>query len=470
VTALLAGIDVGATTCRVGIYTADGAPVVERHRTTSTDAPTVVAGVLADLRHCLDAAGGPPLAVGITGDDGGVPLDRDLTPMTPLLLDDRAGAAAAWLAGEVGRTALFTTTGVDVAAGTPLATWLWLRRQLPDTLDRMRVWASLPDLVATALCGTPLSHRTLAGRTGAYDQRADRYDDDLLALAGIRAGQLPAHRTGSAVTGPLPVGTPVVVTGHDHLVAAHAAGAREPGDVVDSLGAAEAVVTVSERVAPDAAAGTGTSWNRTADGTRWALLSTFAELAERPSGTVADSGRLLAWLCSLSSPAGDLAGLERVAESVTTRPTGIVVLPYLGGRGAPSPAPEQRLTVHDLAPGQALPAVVVAALEGASYHVRWLAEHHAEHADTKLSSVTVLGGAGAGRTWLSVKAQVMPGPVRVTAVGAAACAGAALLAGVALGLPAPVLGSDVLPRDDLLADRYDAIYRGGFLPRVREVA
>jgi hypothetical protein len=30
--------------------------------------------------------------------------------------------------------------------------------------------------------------------------------------------------------------------------------------------------------------------------------------------------------------------------------------------------------------------------------------------------------------------------------------------------------SDTRPRDDVLADRHDAIYRGGVLPRVREVA
>ena len=71
---------------------------------------------------------------------------------------------------------------------------------------------------------------------------------------------------------------------------------------------------------------------------------------------------------------------------------------------------------------------------------------------------------------MAVKAHVMPGPVRVTAAADAACAGAALLAGAALGMPSPVLRSDVLARDDLLADRYDAIYRGAFLPRVREVA
>ena len=84
--------------------------------------------------------------------------------------------------------------------------------------------------------------------------------------------------------------------------------------------------------------------------------------------------------------------------------------------------------------------------------------------------MTVLGGPSRGRAWLGVKAQVMPGPVRSTATADAACAGAALLAGAAVGLPAPVLRSDVVPRDDLLADRYDAIYRDGFLSRVREVA
>jgi hypothetical protein len=42
--------------------------------------------------------------------------------------------------------------------------------------------------------------------------------------------------------------------------------------------------------------------------------------------------------------------------------------------------------------------------------------------------------------------------------------------GATVGLPAPVPRSDVLPGDDLLANRYDAIYRGGLLPRAREVA
>lgn len=462
---LLAGVDVGTTYCTVGVYAADGTPVAERRRPTPADAGNLIAGVLDDLRLCVEA-GGTLDAVGVTGAaGGGLPLDDELLPMGPMLRcdDARAASESGWLAERVGRDAIFTTTGVDISAQTPLASWLWLRRHQPALLDRMRVWVGIPELVATVLAGTPLSHRTFAGCSGAYDQTRDRYDDDLLELAGIDAARLPAEHVGAAVSGPLPVGTPVVVAGHDHLVAAHAAGAREPGDVVDSLGTAEAVVTVSERVAPRAAAGTGTSWNRTADGTRWAMVSGFPHC-----------GRLLDWLCSLASPAGNLAGLEKTAASVDRRPTGIVVLPYLAGLSAPAPDPHRRLTVHDLAPGQALPDVLVGALEGASYHARWLAEHHAELTDTKLHAVTVLGEPSGDTTWRAVKAHVMPGPVRTLTTAEttarAACAGAALLAGAAVGGPAPVLRSEVLARDDLLADRYDAIYRGGFLPRVREVA
>ena len=458
---LLAGVDVGTTNCKVGVYAVDGTAVVERRRPTPADAGNLLAGVLDDLRLCVEEAGAPD-AVGVTGvAEGGLPLDDDLLPMGPLLWwhDKRASGEAGWLADRVGRESIFATTGVDVSARTPLASWLWLRRHQPGLLDRMRAWVGIPELVATVLSGTALSHRTFAGRSGAYDQLRDRYDDGLLELAGVRASQLPEQHVGAAAAGPLPVGTPVVVAGHDHLVAAHAAGAREPGDVVDSLGTAEAVVTVSERVAARAAAGSGSSWNRTVDGTRWAMVSGFPHC-----------GRLLEWLSSLASPEGDVAGLEKAVAAVDRRPTGIVVLPYLAGLGAPAPDPHRRLTVHDLAAGQGLPDVLVGALEGAAFHARWLAEHHAEHTDTKLHAVTVLGGPSRGKAWMSVKAHVMPGPVRSTATADAACAGAALLAGAAVGMPVPVLRSDVLARDDLLADRYDAIYRGAFLPRVREVA
>jgi sugar (pentulose or hexulose) kinase len=449
---LLAGIDIGTTNCKVGLYTTDGEPVVERRQPTPRAADDVVAGVLGDLRSCLDQVGAQPLAVGVTGvAEGGVPLDRTLRPLRPLLwwYDTCAAAEARWLADTVGQVDLFRVTGVDVAAKTPLAVWLWLRHGEPAVLDRMRAWVGLPELVATVLCGVPTTARTFAGRSGAYDQLTDRYDENLLALPGIHPAQLPEPTgVGTAVGGVLRAGTPVVVAGHDHLVGAYAAGARSPGDVADSLGTAEAVVTVSEHPAPESAAGTGVSFNRTADGRHWALVSGFPH-----------SGRLVDRVCA-----------DRGYAGLTDRPTGIVVLPYPAGRAAPAPDPDRRMSVHGLALEHTPADVLVAVLEGACFHVRWMAERQAEHVGDAVGTVVVLGGPSRNQAWMDVKAHVLPGPVRLVRSTEAASAGAALLAGSAIGLPAPILPSDTLPRDDALAARYDAIYRDGFLSRVLEAA
>lgn len=436
---LLAGIDVGTTNCKVGVYTTGGEAVAQRRRPTPRDAGDVVAGVLADLRSCLDQVGAHPLAVGVTGvAEGGVPVDRELRPLRPLLwwYDACAAAQARWLAETVGRRHLFRVTGVDVAAKTPLAVWLWLRHGEPTVLDRMRAWVGLPELVATVLCGAPVTARTLAGRSGAFDQLADRYDEDLLALAGIRLPEPTG--AGTALGAVLRAGTPVVVAGHDHLVAAHAAGARTPGDVADSLGTAEAVVTVSRRPPPATAAGTGMSFNRTADGRHWALVSGFPH-----------SGRLCARDCA-----------------AVDRPTGIVVLPYPAGRAAPAPDPGETMSVHGLTLGHTPADLRLAVVEGACFHVRWMADSQAEHAGAAVDTVVALGGPSRDRAWMDVKAHVQSGPLRLVRAAEAASAGAALLAGESIGLPAPTLPSDLLPRDEALAARYDTIYRNDFLPRV----
>jgi len=449
--AVLAGVDVGTTNCKVGVYTTDGAVVAARRRPTPSDPTDLVAGVLADLRRCIDDGGREPLAVGITGvAEGGVALGRDLRPAGPLLWwhDSHAEDAARRLAEEVGRVELFETTGVDVSAKTTLATWLWLRDSESGALKNMRSWVGAPELVATELCGRPITDRTLAGRSGAFDQRAGRYDENLLALAGVRPAQLPDPCGLAPATGPaLPAGTPVVVAGHDHLVAGYAAGAREPGDVVDSLGTAEAVVTICATPPAGSAAGTGMSWNHTAGGDGWAMVSGFPH-----------SGRLVDWLRSLCA-GQTYAALDALAGSVRDRPTGIVVQPYLAGRAAPAPDPDRRLSIHGLDRRHGLADMLVAVLEGACFHGRWMAERQARYSGTALADVAVLGGPSRGRAWMDLKAHVLPGRVRKVADVDAACAGAALLAGRAIGLSAPVLGSEVLPRDDALADRYDTIYR-----------
>ncbi|HEU5475528.1 MAG TPA: FGGY family carbohydrate kinase [Actinophytocola sp.] len=456
---LLAGVDVGSTNCKVGVYTAAGERVAQQRRPTGRDAAELVAGVLEDLTACVERAGAPPEAVGITGmAETGVALDDELRPMLPMLRwdDPRGGEDAGTIEELLGRAALFDATGVRLAAKTPLARWLGLRRRRPEVHEGMRIWVGAADLVACALTGEPVTDPTLAGRTGAFNQHTGAWDEDLAAAAGLGPERLPRVATGVAGrvagdSGGLRAGTPVVVAGHDHLVASWAAGARAPGVTVDSMGTAEAVLTLTETPPGRSAMARGMSWNRYVDGAHWALVSGFP-----------GSGRLAWWASDRLLGTPGPAAFHRLVREVP-RPTGIVVQPYLSGRAAPAPDPTRRMTLHGVTAAHGPADLAVAVLEGACFQVRWMAEDQAEIHGMAPGTGLVLGGPSRNETWMRIKGDVLPGPARLCAVADAAVVGSALLAGRALGLDPDVLPSLALPRDTDRAARYQKIYTDDFL-------
>ncbi|HEY0698827.1 MAG TPA: FGGY family carbohydrate kinase, partial [Micromonospora sp.] len=183
---LLAGLDVGTTHTKAGIYRPDGTPVVQRRAATPDDAVALRDTALRLLAECVAASPAAPAAVGVSSmAETGVPLDGDGEPIGGLLhwRDRRAHQQAAELARTVGRMTFFATTGLHPSAKLPLARWLWLRRHEPDRLRRMVTWASTADLVVAALTGTVATSPTLAARTGAFDLTTGTWHPELLGLA-----------------------------------------------------------------------------------------------------------------------------------------------------------------------------------------------------------------------------------------------------------------------------------------------
>lgn len=500
---LALGVDIGSTNTKVVLVdvpdpsATDRAPrdVASLSAPTPHEARALVAVVARLIRAVLTDSPEPPLAVGIASmAETGVPLAAEGEPLTHLLRWDghSAGEDADALARVHGREALFTATGVRPSAKVPLATWARLRRTEPDVYRRMASWAGAADVVALALTGELVTDHTLAGRTMAYrlpgagEALAGSFDPALLDIVGLRPGQLPRVAAADAVaarvglgSGPgsawgdvvrgladvLPQGTPVVVAGHDHAVGCWAAGTRAPGDRADSVGTAEAVLTILDH-APDpaAVAGAGMSWVRPVAGRHDALLA----------GT-SSAGAMLDWV------RGRL-GLDRLDEHLTAalrsldedpEPTGVVVLPYLAGRQTPAPEPGARVVVEPDADGVRL---VRAVLEGISLQARWMVDAQRDLAGTtaragdgpagaaltgtrpRRGALAVLGTALAVPAWAETKRRVMPEPLCWVDHPQPVATGAAVLALVrsgALGDPleqlldAPTLGAttSVPPRD-----------------------
>jgi xylulokinase len=121
--------------------------------------------------------------------------------------------------------------------------------------DRAAAVTDLGSWVLMMLCGSskPVMDKSHASRTGLLDS-AGQWSDARLASCGLTVHHTPhmvdsgevvgeISASMSAVTG-LPEGTTVRAGGHDHLCAALASGARQPGEVFVSVGTSESQLMV----------------------------------------------------------------------------------------------------------------------------------------------------------------------------------------------------------------------------------
>lgn len=442
------GVDLGTTNTKVVL-----GPVVLSEPTPRSGAGLV--GVVSGLvRSAIDAAATVPEAVGIASQAESLfALDgsgRDLAGMLSWA-DVRSDAAVTEFAEQVGGDALFAATGVRPGPKPWLAVWLGLRREgSPLRAPGVR-WAGVADLVHLSLTGVLRTDHTLAGRTMAYRLPAPGaalgrgFDEDLLAEAGLVADQVPVvGLPGDALSVVTPeaaratglrAGTPVLVAGHDHQVAAWAAGVRRVSAVADSVGTAEALLTLTSGVTDRSPVGrAGMSLVRAIDG------STEAVLAGSPS-----SGAFLQWLADRET-GGDvgalleLGGSEPGAAGTLPHPAPPDLagpafwLPYPRGRQCPAPDPDAgaRLVCESTAPPGLL------ALEAVSYQAQWIAAVQAGFAGGAPAEVVVIGEpVRRSATWARTKATLAGCPVRLVTASEPVAAGAALLAAVRSGAASP---------------------------------
>jgi len=445
------GIDLGTTNTKVALVeTSSSAVRVRAVASAPTPAPADLAiTVSALLRRVLDGAPAPDV-VGIASmAETGVPLDASGVPIGDWLRWDghRAVVEAEDLSHRLGWAALVAATGVRPSAKVPLATWAWLRTNRPETWSAMARWAGAADLAGLLLTGRLATDHTLAGRTMAYRlpppgaELAGGFDAELLSDVGLRPEQLPDVVTGGIagrVSDPafgLPIGTPVVIAGHDHAVGAYAAGVRRPGDVADSLGTAEAIMSVVA-VPPDPieVARAGMSAVVTVSGIHRAVLA--------GSST---AGAVVQWWLEHEGGGVDPDELFAQVRELDRRPSEVLVLPYLSGRKTPDPDPSARLRIIGRS-DQSAAYLARAMLEGLCLHARWIAQEQFRLAGLLAPPVTVFGRpVTANPAWMQVKARVMPWPLRLVTEPEPVAAGAALLAAERAGLVSSAPALDQRP-------------------------
>lgn len=354
---LLAGVDVGTSSCKAAVCTAEGrevshgrAPLAWRSTAegTETEPGLVLSAVRAALAEALAGAPeGPVAALGVASmAETGVLLGRDGDPVAPLIAwhDGRDHEQARRLAADLG-TEFGTGTGLPLGTQWSLTKHRWLRDH--TTAPRRAVRRlNIAEWVVYALGGEQASEYSLASRTGWLRLRDRTWwpstldwsgaDVSLLpplVQAGTALGRASADRAGDRLAGAV-----LTVAGHDHQAAAVGAGAAGDGDVLDSCGTAEALVRTVPAPLPEGAV---------AELTAHGVTVGWHALPDRLSVLGATRGGLLLQhvLRLLGRERGDLPELDRAAMraepgSVRVRlaEDGTATLSGAGGDASPAAA------------------------------------------------------------------------------------------------------------------------------------
>lgn len=443
----LLGIDIGTTHCKAGLFGTDGRTIKVSVRSTASQMagsgieyaaydPELIWNAVADtVRQVSNAAPDRPVrAVGIASmAESGLLIDRASGQPRSLILpwfDATSQQQVDAIAASEPPLDFYLRTGLRVTHKLSLAKILWLRDRDPSITDGA-VWLSVADFIAYRLTGAVGTDYSLAGRTGAFDIARRQWDSGWLARWNLAPEHFaPAHPAGTPVGGVLPewadlgipAGTPVAVSGHDHLCAASLAGME---DIFDSMGTAEVIV------------GSYPSRPLTRDDFDSGLLSGCHVIPGRNYwlGSLSASGGSIEWLRGLLS-ASTLSydEISALAETAAKGPTGILYFPYLAGSGAPHSDPAATGAFIGLRTNHTRADIAKAVLEGTAYEMEFIRRAGERMNGGEISCLTVAGGGTRSRVWLQIKADISGCEIRIPAESDMTLLGAALTAASGSGI------------------------------------
>ena len=272
------------------------------------------------------------------------------------------------------------------------------------------------------LTGRHVTDASNAGRTLLFDIHANAWDDNLLALFGVPRAMLPDVVPSSGVvaeTFATHFGRPIPVAGigGDQQAALF-------GQVCFDAGAAKCTY------------GTGcfllAHTGKSAIDSRHRLLTTpTCDDGYALEGSVFVGGAVVQWLRDGLGLIKKASDIEPLAASVPDS-GGVYVVPAFTGLGAPHWDPHARGTICGITRGTTAGHIARAAVESIAFQVADVVD--AMRADVALSVLRVDGGAAANDALMQFQADVLGIPVERPANLETTAAGAAYLAGLALGV------------------------------------
>jgi xylulokinase len=394
---------------------------------------------IAVVREVLSKSSADEIkAVGFSGQmHGSVLLDQSDEVLRPAIIwcDQRTDYQCKSLTQMIGADRLIELTCNPALTGFTLPKMLWVRDYEPELWRRLRTVLLPKDYVRLRLSGDRATDVADASGTLLFDVKARTWSSEMLSATEIDERLLPRvyespevtgsiSKAGAEATGLL-AGTPIVAGAGDQAAGAVGMGIVRPGTASSTIGTSGVVFAATNQPKLDPKGRVHTFCHAVPG--RWHVM-----------GVTQGAGLSLRWFRDQFGAIGEDGSdsydrLTTEASSVSSGSDGLLWTPYLMGERTPHLDPYARAALVGLTASHTRAHVVRAILEGVAFSLRDTFEIFSE-IDVQVEEIRLGGGGARSSLWRQIQADVYGQPVNTVAAEEGAAFGAALLAGVGVGV------------------------------------
>ncbi|MFD1484224.1 FGGY-family carbohydrate kinase [Lacticaseibacillus baoqingensis] len=451
---LLVGIDIGTSSAKIAVFNHAGAVVEQDTGEYPTYYPApgwaeqdpqdwwqVVCAALqriaARKKIKLEAIKG----IGIDGQSwSAIPMGADGTVLgrTPIWMDTRAQEICDRVRQTIGEERIFAVSGNAFYPTYSLPKILWLKENAPDTFAKTAQFLQSNSYLVYQLTGQYSQDLSQSYGLHFFNMQTGAYDAQLCADFGLSLALFPplyqcddvvgtVTPAAAAQTG-LPAGIPVVAGGLDAACGALGVGVINAGQTQEQGGQAGGMSVCLDDYHADARL----ILSRHVVADKWLLQG----------GTVGGAGVARWFLRTLGQAETDAAAnngtnayheLDITARDTPAGANGLLFLPYMAGERSPIWNAQAKGVYYGLDFAKTRGEIIRASYEGVAYSLA----HNlkvAEAAGVQIDDLYAMGGAANSAFWMQIKADVTQRTIQIPAADHATTLGAALLAGVAVGM------------------------------------
>ncbi len=344
--------------------------------------------------------------------------------------DARTTKELSWLKPRVNEKRFFELTGCTLNQQIIPPKLLWVRSHEPQIYEKIRWIMGSYDYINYKLTGNFSLEQNWVLEAGLWMAEERSWYEPILDLVEISKEWLPPVHSAHEVIGEtareveeetgLRQGTPVIAGSADHIAAALASGAIEPGDLVLKFGGAGDILYCLDGFSPHSR-----------------LFIDYHNIPGKYllNGCMASSGSLVKWFKNLLGGEGNsYEELDKEAEKICCGRAGLVVLPYFMGEKTPIFDPLARGVVFGLSLHHTKYHVHRAILESVVYAFRQHVEIIQE-AGYPIQRILVVDQGAKSDLWRQISADVLGKDIHhVMGSSLESVFGVAFTAGVAIGV------------------------------------